>query len=69
MSATNESIKKFVDEAFSKFDKDHNGTLEYAEAVEMATNCFKHHSQGIPEAQLRKYFEDADHKKDGHITK
>lgn len=62
-------MQKFVDAAFEKFDKDHNGTLEYNEARQMATDCFKHHSEGISEAQIHQYFDAADLKKDGHITK
>ena len=63
------SVEKFVDKAFEKFDKDHNGTLEYQEAKQMAVDCFKHHSEGISEQEIHKYFEAADLHHDGHITK
>ena len=63
------SVEQFVEKAFEKFDKDHNGTLEYQEAKQMATDCFKHPSEGISEQEIRGYFEAADLKHDGHITK
>lgn len=63
------SVQQFVDQAFEKFDKDHNGTLEFAEAKQMAVDCFKHHSEGIQDSQIKQYFEAADLKHDGHITK
>jgi Ca2+-binding EF-hand superfamily protein len=48
-NATNESVRKAVELAFAKYDKDHNGTLEFEECVLMGQEISKYHAYGMTE--------------------
>jgi Ca2+-binding EF-hand superfamily protein len=66
---TIENIHKFVEVAFAKYDKDHNGTLEYGEVVPLAVDFFKNQPHGASEKEVKQYFNEADTQKNGHVTR
>lgn len=68
-NATDDSIRKAVEQAFTKFDKDHNGTLEFDECIAMSNEIFKYHAHGLSDKEIRGIFDQVDIRKDGHITK
>lgn len=69
-TATIETLRKAVDFAFNKYDKDHNGTIEYDEYVTMTNEIFKYHAYGPAEKEIKEVFDQADRiNKDGRITK